>query len=159
MTLSRLLCAGAILLATTAIAAAKPGVATSTVNLRADPNTASDVLVKIPGGSRIEVGECNDGWCAVSYAGKNGYAIASSLDTAGRAAPPRQVRRGPPPGPGVAYDDDDEQVVRGPAPRGYVRVPGPGAYVEPEPYYGPGPYYAPGPYWGPYWGPRHRYWW
>jgi hypothetical protein len=154
MTLSRLLCAGAIILVTAAAAAAKPGVATSTVNLRADPNTASDVLVKIPGGARIEVGECNDGWCAVSYAGKSGYAIASSLDTTGRAAPPRQaVRRGPPPGPGNAYDDDEE-VVRGPAPPGYVRVPGPGVYVEPRPYY-----YGPGPYWGPYWGPRWRYWW
>ena len=153
MTFSRLLCAGAILLATAVGAAAKPGVATSTVNLRADPNTASDVLVKIPAGARIEVGECSDGWCAVTYAGKTGYSIATSLDTAGRAAPPRQVRRGPPAGPGYA-DDDDEEVVRGPAPRGYVRVPGPGAYVEPRPYY-----YAPGPYWGPYWGPRWRYWW
>jgi hypothetical protein len=152
MTLSRLLCAGAIILVTAAAAAAKPGVATSTVNLRADPNTASDVLVKIPAGSRIEVGECNDGWCAVTYAGKSGYSISTSLDVTGRAAPPRQaVRRGPAPGPGY---DDDEEVVRGPAPPGYVRVPGPGVYVEPRPYY-----YGPGPYWGPYWGPRWRYWW
>ena len=133
-------------------AAAKPGVATSTVNLRADPNTASDVVAKIPAGSRIEVGECNDGWCAVTFGGKSGYSIATSLDTTGRA-PPRQVRRAPP-GPGYAYDDDDD-VVRGPAPPGYVRVPGPGVYVEPEPYYRPyyRPYWGPGPFWGP------RYWW
>jgi uncharacterized protein YgiM (DUF1202 family) len=154
MTLSRLLCAGAVLLLTAAPAAAKPGVATSTVNLRADPNTASDVLVKIPAGARVEVGDCNDGWCAVTFQGKSGHAIATSLDTTGRAAPPRQaVRRGPPPPGGPAYADDDDEVVQGPAPRGYVRVPGPGAYVEPR------PYYAPGPYWGPYWGPRWRYWW
>jgi hypothetical protein len=43
--------------------------------------------------------------------------------------------------------------VRGPAPPGYVRVPGPGVYVEPRPYY-----YGPGPYLGPFWGPRWGYW-
>jgi hypothetical protein len=149
MTVSRLLCAGAIVLLTAAAAAAKPGVATSTVNLRADPNTASDVLVKIPAGARIEVGECNDGWCAVTYAGKSGYSIATSLDTTGRAPPRQAVRRPPPGGPGPGYDDDDGEVIRGPAPPGYVRVPGPGVYVEPRPYY-----YGPGPYWGPFWGPR-----
>ena len=154
MTVSRLLCAGAIILVTAASAAAKPGVAISTVNLRADPNTASDVVVKIPAGSRIDVGECNDGWCAVTFQGKSGFSIATSLDTTGRAPPRQAVRRAPPRGPGPGYDyDDDGEVVRGPAPPGYVRVPGPGpgpgAYVEPRPYY-----YGPGPYWGPYWGPR-----
>jgi len=153
MTVSRLLCAGAIILVTAASAAAKPGVAISTVNLRADPNTASDVVVKIPAGSRIDVGECNDGWCAVTFQGKSGFSIATSLDTTGRAPPRQAVRRAPPRGPGPGYDyDDDGEVVRGPAPPGYVRVPGPGVYVEPRPYY-----YGPGPYWGPYWGPR--WWW
>ena len=145
----RLALTACVLLLTAAGAVAKPGVATSTVNLRADPNTASDVLAKIPAGSRVEVGECNDGWCAVAFGGKSGYSIQSSLDTSGRAPPRRQVRRGPP-APGY-YDDDGDEVVRGPAPPGYVRVPGPGVYVEPEPYYGPRPY------WGPYWGPR--WWW
>jgi hypothetical protein len=152
----RLLTAGAIVLASAIGAAAKPGVATSTVNLRADPNTASEIVAKIPAGSRVEVGECNDGWCAVSYGGKSGYSIATSLDTTGRAPPRRAVRR-PPPGPGYAYeDDDDDVVVRGPAPPGYVRVPGPGAYAAPRPYY-----YGPGPYWGPYWAPwgYRRYGW
>lgn len=151
MTFPQLLCAAVIVALTATGAAAGPGVATSTVNLRADPNTASDVLAKIPAGSRIEVGECNDGWCAVTFGGKSGYSIQSSLDTSGRA-PPRQARRAPP-GPGYAYDDDDADVVRGPAPPGYVRVPGPGVYVEPEPYY-----YGSRPYWGPYWGPRRWGW-
>jgi hypothetical protein len=145
----RLALTACALLLTATAAAAKPGVATSTVNLRADPNTASDVLAKIPAGARIEVGECNDGWCAVTYQGKSGYSIATSLDTTGRA-PPRQARRAPR-GPG--YYDDDGEVVRGDAPPGYVRVPGPRVYVEPEPYY-----YEPRPYWGPYWGPRWGWW-
>ena len=148
----RLALTACVALLTVTGAAAKPGVATSTVNLRADPNTASDVLAKIPAGSRVEVGECNDGWCAVTFGGKSGYSIATSLDTTGRARSPRQARRAPP-GPGYDYDDDDD-VMRGPAPPGYVRVPGPGVYVEPAPYY-----YGPRPYWGPYWGPRWRYWW
>ncbi len=152
MTLPRLLCAGAIVLISVAAADAKPGVATSTVNLRKDPNTSGDIVAKIPAGSRIEVGECNDGWCAVTFGDKSGFSIATSLDTTGRA-PARAVRRGPP-GTPYAYEDDGE-VVRGPAPPGYVRVPGPGAYVAPRPYYY-GPYA--GPYWGPYWGYRRWYW-
>jgi len=152
MTLSRLLCAGAIILVTAVPAAARPGVATSNVNLRADPNTASDVVTKIPAGARVEVGECKDDWCAVTYAGKSGFSIATSLDLTGRAPPRQAVRRPPPGGPGYAYEDDDD-VVRGPAPPGYVRVPGPGVYVERRPYY-----YGPGPYWGPFWGPRWGYW-
>ena len=155
MTFSRLLCAGLFVLVSAAAAAAKPGVTTSTVNLRKDPNTASDVLAKMPPGSHVEVGDCNDGWCAITFGDKNGYAIATSLDTTGRAPPPHAVRRGPPPGPGYAYEDDDT-AVRGLAPPGYVRVPGPGAYVAPRPYYYDGPYY--GPYYRPYWGPRWGYW-
>jgi hypothetical protein len=150
MTFPRLLCAAAIVLVSVAGAAAKPGVATSNVNLRADPNTASDVLVKIPAGARVEIGDCNDGWCAVTYRGKSGHSIESAFDTSGRAPPRRQARRAPR-GPGYVYDDDD--VVDGPAPPGYVRVPGPRVYVEPAPY-------GYRPYWGPYWGPRwHPYWW
>jgi hypothetical protein len=145
MTLSRFLCAGAFVLLAATAAAAKPGVTNTTVNLRADPNTASDVLAKIPAGARVEVGECDDGWCAVTYQGKSGHTIQSALDTSGRA--PRVARRGPP--RGYAPYDDDDMVVRGDAPPGYVRVPPPGYVVR--------PYYRPYWGWGPYWGPR--WWW
>src|SRR6185295_1546551 len=75
-----LLCAGALALALTASAAAKPGTAVTTVNLRAEANTTSEILGKIQGGSRLDVGDCTGGWCAVTWAGKSGFAIATALD-------------------------------------------------------------------------------
>jgi hypothetical protein len=83
----------------------------------------------------------------VTYQGKSGHAIQSVFDTSGRP-PVRAARRAAPRGP--AYIDDDDVVVDGPAPRGYVRVPAPRVYADPPPYY-----YR--PYWGPFWGPR--WWW
>ena len=76
-----------------ASALAKPGVATTTVNLRAEANTTSEVLAKMPAGARLDVGDCKDGWCAVTFQGKSGFAIATALDASGR---PRVVRRAPP---------------------------------------------------------------
>ena len=73
-----------------ASALAKPGVATTTVNLRAEANTTSDILAKMPAGARLDVGDCNDGWCAVTFQGKSGFAIQTALDASGR---PRAVRR------------------------------------------------------------------
>jgi Bacterial SH3 domain len=127
----------------TGAAAARPGTAVSTVNLRAEANTNSAILAKIPGGSRIEVGDCTEGWCAVTFQGKSGFAIATALDTSGRVvrrAPPRPLP------PGVGPDDDFV-----PAAPGY----GPGYAVVPPP---PVVYYGPGPYWGPYWGWGYRRW-
>lgn len=145
----KLLCAGAFLLLLAGSAAAKPGIAASTVNLRAEANTTSEILGKIQGGSRIDVGDCANNWCAVTWNGKQGFAIATALDTTGR---PRVLRRGPPRG----YDPDDEYIpVRRPYPYPYP----PGYVVGPR-IYGPGPYvYGPGPYWGGYWGPRWGYGW
>jgi hypothetical protein len=145
--MKKLLCVGAFVLSagsavlSAGSALAAPGTAVSTVNLRAEANTTSEILGKIPGGSRLEVGECSNGWCAVTWAGKSGFAIATALDTTGRAR--RVVRRGPPPG----YDPDDDYVPVAPYPRPYV--------VGPPVVYGPGPYGYGGPYWGGgYWGPR-----
>lgn len=158
-----LLCAGAFALLLAGSAAAAPGTALTTVNLRAEANTTSEILGKIPGGSRIDVAECNGGWCAVSWAGKSGFAIQTALDTTGRARP-RVVRRAPP----RAYDPDDDEYVPmppgygPPPPRGYVAGP-PGYVAGPPVVYGPGPgpyLYGPGPYWGGYWGgPRWGYGW
>jgi hypothetical protein len=130
----RFLGAGACVLLLAGSAAAKPGVAMTTVNLRADANTNSEVLVKIPGSGRLDVGECKDGWCAATYQGKNGFVIATAVDTSGRM--PRSVRRSMPVGPG--YDPDDDDFVPAPGYRGY----------GPPVAYGPGPYYGPG-YYGP----------
>jgi uncharacterized protein YraI len=84
------LVAGTVLLLS-GIADAKPGIAASTVNLRAEANTTSEVLAKIPAGAKLEVGDCKDGWCAVTYQGKSGFSIATALDSSGR--PRRVVRR------------------------------------------------------------------
>jgi hypothetical protein len=156
----RFLCAGACVLLLAGSATAKPGVATTTVNLRAEANTTSEVLVKIPGSGRLEVGECKDGWCAATYQGKNGFVIATAVDTSGRAPPrPQGMRR---PVPGVqGYDPDDDDFVAAPGYRGYGPPPvvyGPGPY-----YYGPRPYYGPGYYPPPvigfgFYGPGWRRW-
>ena len=149
--MKRLALSACTLLLLTGAAAAIPGVAASTVNLRAESNTTSAVLAKIPAGGRIDVGDCKDGWCAVTFQGKSGFAIQTALDATGR---PRSaaIRRG-----GINPGDDFEPVA-----------PGYGAY-GPRVVYGPGPYYAPGPYyygptigiyggWGPGWGRGWRRW-
>ena len=144
----KLLSAFACVLALTASAAAKPGIAVSTVNLRAEANTTSAVLTKIPGGARLEIGDCTEGWCAVTYKGQSGFAIATALDTSGRVA--RAPVRRPVPPQGYVPDDDDDFEPAGPYPPGYV--------VGPR-VYGPPVVYGPGPYWGGYWGPRWGYGW
>jgi uncharacterized protein YraI len=122
--MKRLALACAFLLATAAGAAARPGIAAATVNLRAEANTTSAVLTKIPAGALLDVGDCTEGWCAVTFRDKSGFAIATALDTTGRARP--VVRRRPP----VRYYGPDDE---------YVPV---GAYRP----YGPAVVYAPGPY-------------
>ena len=157
MNASRLLAASALLLLSVAGAAAKPGVAITTVNLRAEANTTSEVLAKIPGSGRLDVGECQNGWCAVTWQGKSGYAIATAVDTSGRA-PARAVRR---PVPGVAgYDSDDDDFTPAPGYRGPYGPPPPAVVYGPGPYYGPG-YYGPPVglgFYGPRWGYGWRRW-
>jgi uncharacterized protein YraI len=113
-------------------ALAKPAYVMSTVNLRAAPGTTSEIVAKIPGGSLIDAANCTDGWCAVTWQDKSGFAIQTALDLSGRV-PPRAAGPGYPPRGG--YVEDDEQV-----------------YVAPPP-----PVYYGGPYYRPYWGWR-RHW-
>lgn len=83
--LSRTALAAAGLVALTAAASAKPVTLSTETNLRAAPGTKSDVVTAMPKGAAIEVGECDAGWCKVSYDGKEGFAIERNLG----AAPPR----------------------------------------------------------------------
>ncbi len=145
--ITRFLCAGACIVLTLGSAAAKPGVALTTVNLRAEANTTSEVLAKIPGSGRLDVGACNNGWCAATYQGKNGFVIATAVDASPRGPGRAAMSRTIPPAPG--YDPDDE---------GYVPVPG-YSYPAPPVVYGPGPYWGPRPYFGWGWGPRWGYGW
>lgn len=122
-----------VLLGAASGASAKPAYIASTVNLRAAPGTGNEIVAKIPGGSLVDADNCTDGWCAVSWQGKSGFAIQTALDMSGRV--PR--RMGPPPG----YVGPQEEMVVGPP-----------VYYDPPP-----PYYY-GPVYGPYWrGYRHRW--
>jgi uncharacterized protein YraI len=119
-------------------ALAKPAYVASTVNLRAAPGTTNEIVGKIPGGSLVDADNCTDGWCAVTWQGKSGFAIQTALDLSGRV-PQRRVDAPPSYYGGPAYND--EVVVEGP----------PVYYGAPRPYYYG--YYGPRPYWG--W--RHRW--
>ena len=208
MLLSRLMLSAALLAAMSAAAAAKPVTLSAETNLRKAPGTKSEAIGLMPKGTEVEVGECDSGWCKVTWDGQEGYAIARNLgmvvpgapreadaqrpaqqpadmsrlrrgyeqyfDDQSRAADqnadPRQrqyterqygerqygerqygerqydERRGP---QRPQYDDDDDSVVYGAPPQGYVAVaPRRYYYAGPPVYYGPRVYYGWGP--GPY---------
>jgi uncharacterized protein YraI len=128
------LCLG-LLLGAASGALAKPAYVASTVNLRAAPNTTSEIVSKIPGGSLIDADNCTDGWCAVTFQDKSGFAIQTALDMSGRV--PQQQRRS---ARAPVYQEGSEYVVEEPP-----------VYYEPRPYYGYGPYYR------GYGGWRHRW--
>ncbi|MEP7032172.1 MAG: SH3 domain-containing protein [Pseudolabrys sp.] len=114
-------------------ALAKPAYVASTVNLRAAPNTTSEIVSKIPAGSLIDADNCTDGWCAITWQDKSGFAIRTALDLSGRVPQRRSAR------PRVYEDGPD-----------YVE--GPPVYYEPGPYY-----YGYVPYYRRSWGWRHRW--
>ncbi len=150
MNLARLAASAAILtILSTDLAAAKPAMVTSDVNLRKGPGTDSEIITLMPRGTMVEVGPCTNGWCMVSWNGQDGYSIATNLGMGG----PRPVRRPdegqyPPPPPGAAYAPPPDVIYE--APPAYV--------VGPPVYYGR-PYYAPyyAPYWRGGWGGRRRW--
>ncbi len=125
-------------------ALAKPAYVASTVNLRAAPGTGSEIVAKIPGGSLVDTGACDEGWCEISWQDKKGFAIQTALDMSGRV-PQQRAAAGPVyrQGPQVA---EGPEIVDGPV--YYDAAP------PPVVYYG-GPYYRPY-YWGG-WGWR-RHW-
>jgi hypothetical protein len=133
-------------------ALAKPAFVPSTLNLRAAPGTGSDIVAKIPGGSLVDTGGCDEGWCEVTWQEKKGFVTLSALDLSGRVP---QQRAAAPPAP--AY----RQGLQGPqGPRGPQVVEGPDVVDGPVYYGAPPPavvYYG-GPYYRPYWGWRRRWW-
>ena len=133
-------------------ALAKPAYVASTVNLRAAPGTGSEIVAKIPGGSLVDAGGCDGGWCEISWQDKKGFAIQTALDMSGRVPQPRAAAAAGPAYRSGPQGPQGPQVVEGPR-----VVDGPVYYDAPPPvvYYG-GPYYR--PYYRPYWGWR-RHWW
>jgi uncharacterized protein YraI len=129
MKLTRLsFCAGALVMLSATCAPAAPAFVATTVNLRAGPGTTHEIVARIPGGSLVDAANCADGWCAVAWQGKSGYAIQTAIDLSGRVP----SRHGPP----VIYEQDPGYVV------------GPPVYYGPPRYYRPRPYYYGGPRWG-----------
>ena len=117
-----------VLLGAASGAAAKPAYVASTVNMRAAPGTTNEVVAKIPGGSLVDADNCTEGWCAVTWQGKSGFAIQTALDMSGRVPPRRAAtRRLPAYAGGRAYVVEEAPVYYGPPPPYY--------------YYGYGPYY------------------
>ena len=132
-----LMCMG-VLVGSVSFAAAKPAYVLTTVNLRAAPGTTNEIVTKIPGGSLVDAANCTDGWCAVTWQEKSGFAIQTSLDLSGRV--PNRA-----PGP----------VSAAPS-RSYTTAPPPGYVVDEGPVYYGGPvYYDYGPY---YWRRPWRRW-
>jgi hypothetical protein len=115
---------------------------TATVNLRSGPGTDSEVITTIPAGSTVGITSCSGEWCAVTWNGRSGYAIARNLgDGAPRQARPYGVQ----PGYAGSYELEPPPVVYG----------APGYYAPPAVVYGPA-YYGPRVYYGPGW--RRRWW-
>src|SRR5450759_5131250 len=117
-----LFCLGVLMVSATA-ALAKPAYVVSTVNLRAAPGTTSEIVAKISGGSLIDAKDCSEGWCAVTWQEKSGFAIQTALDISGRV--PRVAARPPAYRPNAGYVVDDEPVYDAPPP----------VYYYDDPYY------------------------
>src|SRR5450759_2148457 len=96
--------------------------------------TTSEIVAKISGGSLIDAKDCSEGWCAVTWQEKSGFAIQTALDMSGRV--PRVAARPPAYRPNAGYVVDDEPVYDAPPPV----------------------YYYDGPYYRPYWGWRRHSW-
>src|SRR6266581_3366514 len=126
-------------------ALAKPAYIASTVNLRAAPGTGSDIVAKIPGGSLVDAGACDGGWCEISWQDKKGFAIQTAIDISGRVPQQRAAAAGPAyrQGPQVAAGPgyrQGPQVAAGPGYRqGPQVVAGQEEIVDGPVYYDPPP--------------------
>jgi len=153
-------CIATLIALSAGCASADPALATSNVNVRQGPGTTYQIITTIPGGSNVEVNGCSGQWCQVTWQGRQGYAIATALDTGngspGVAGAPAGQPGGPLP-PGAVPGDDVPVPAYGPPPPAVVVVPGP--YYYGGPYYGwRGGYYRGYGYRYGYRGYGHRRW-
>src|SRR6266566_1278378 len=126
-------------------ALAKPAYIASTVNLRAAPGTGSDIVAKIPGGSLVDAGACDGGWCEISWQDRKGFAIQTAIDISGRVPQQRAAAAGPAYRQGPQVVAGQEEIVDGPV---YYDPPPPVVYYG-RPYYRP--YYSGGWGWRRHW--------
>jgi hypothetical protein len=80
----------------------EPGIVTAEVQLQKSPATDSAVLARIPRGSAVAIGNCTDGWCRVTWNGRDGYVLAK------HTLPGRLATRTADPGRPAADDDSPE---------------------------------------------------
>lgn len=116
-------------------AVARPAWTTTNVNLRGGPGTDSEIIATIPAGSTVHITSRSGEWCAVTWNGQSGYAIARNLASGARR---RLTQYRPQP-----YYAGEAPVVYGPP-----------VYYPPPVVYGPGIYYGPRFYYGRGWGRR-----
>ncbi len=95
MHVTRTTLAAVTVIALTAAASAKPLNLPAETNLRAAPGTKSEIVTLMPKGSEVEVGECDAGWCQVTFGDKQGFAIGRNLGEAPpqTAAAPRATNQ------------------------------------------------------------------
>ena len=87
----------ALLLASCAVASARTAQIDNKLNLRHGPGQEHRVIVVMPAGANVSVGECRGEWCKVEYRGQRGYANSALLsggDAALAAAPAAAPRGG-----------------------------------------------------------------
>lgn len=115
-------------------AAAEPATVAAPVNLRSGASTGSEIVGRIPAGSRVDISNCTD-WCAVEWRGKTGFVVATAIDRSGRTPAHRTAPK---------LDLSTADI----APKGEVPMSG-GAYQAPERRSGPY-FWTYGPGYGPY---------
>ena len=95
----------ALLLWSGAAASARSAMVESKLNLRDGPGQQYRVIVVMPAGVTVTVGECRGEWCRVDYRGQTGYASGTLLGngTAAFAAAPTA--------PATEYSKDDSVRV------------------------------------------------
>ena len=66
-------------LAASAAGCSDPGFVTVQTELRQGPAAESKSVAVIPKGSAIRVSDCSNGWCRVSWNGRDGYILTKSV--------------------------------------------------------------------------------
>jgi Bacterial SH3 domain len=93
----------ALLLAGLLNSCSDSGSVTNEAKLQQTPSDASKVLAIIPPSSAIKVGACSNGWCRVSWNGREGYVLTKSIHLSERA-----FRSMPEPDRPPGEDDTDD---------------------------------------------------
>ena len=75
-TATAIVCATAVVFLPS-IAAAAPGVATGSVNVRSGPGTSFSIVDRLSAGEKVDVLGCRSGWCYVEKPGADGYVSSS----------------------------------------------------------------------------------